>query len=88
MTQGEEKRQILKALKSRSTPEDFSQLPPTHAYIGRTKTYKVFKKRCELLGEDGELEEGRTQIRIVSIHAVFTELLQGLSVLLLVLYMG
>lgn len=31
VTQGEEKRQILKALKSRSTPEDFSQLPPTHA---------------------------------------------------------
>ena len=96
-------RQLATGWKSFSIPEDFippyaidhndlclHTLTHTHTHrLRHTKcTHQVFEKRSELLGEDRELEEGWTEIRIVSVHTVFSKLLQGLSVLLLILHMG
>lgn len=52
----------------------------------RSRTYQVFEERCQLLGEDGELEEGAPQVWVISAHAVAPELLQGLGVLLFVFH--
>lgn len=63
-----------------------SSLHPAHSK--HTCAHQVFEQCCELFGEYRELEESWTQVRIVSVDTVFPKLLQGLSVLLLILYVS
>ena len=69
-------------------PPPYTHSTNTHIYTHTAGTHQVFEERSELLGKDWELEESWTQIRIISVHTVFSKLLQSLSILLLVLYVG
>lgn len=67
--------------------------PPSSLHLARSKhthtcAHQVFEECCELFCEYRELEESWTQVRIVSVDTVFPKLLQGLSALLLILYMS
>lgn len=48
-------------------------------------THQVLQQGRQLLGEGGELDEGRPQVRVVPADEVAAELIQSLSVVLLIL---
>lgn len=62
--------------------------PSTPQQTHMRSAHQVFEECRELFGEDRELEESGTQVRIISVDTVFPKLLQGLRVLLFVLYMS
>lgn len=48
--------------------------------------HQVLQQRRQLLGEGGELDEGRPQVRVVPADEVAAKLVQSLSVVLFVLH--
>lgn len=49
------------------------------------RTHQVLEEGGELLGEGGELDEGRAQVRVVPAYEVAAKLVQGLGIVLLIL---
>lgn len=50
-------------------------------------SHQVFEQSCKLFHQTGELDEGGPQVRAVPAHEVTPELVQSLSVILLILHM-
>lgn len=51
------------------------------------RTHQVLQQGRQLLGEGGELDKGRSQIRIVPADEVAAKLVQSLGIVLLILNM-